>query len=94
MEFKKFLQNFDIVFPTIYKLTIIPIVLPIPSGTAERTFLLHKRLVSYLRNRISQDFASNLGLLSIEKAEIMVLVIDKIIDIFAANDNNRRIILN
>lgn len=71
MEFEKFLQNFDIVFPTIYKLTIIAIVLPISSATAEQTFSLHKRLVSYLRNRISQEFSSNLGLLSIEKAEVL-----------------------
>ena len=71
MEFEKFLQNFDIVFPTIYKLIIIVIVLPISSATAERTFSLHKRLVSYLRNRISQEFSSNLGLLSVEKAEVL-----------------------
>ena len=71
MEFENFLQNFDIDFPTIYKLIIIAIVLPISSATAERTFSLHKRFVSYLRNRIIQDFASNLGLLSIEKAEVL-----------------------
>ena len=64
MESEKFLQNFDIVFPAIYNLTIIAIVLLISSATVERTFSLHKLLVSYLRNRISQEFSSNLGLLS------------------------------
>lgn len=102
-EFKFFRDNFCIfklrdlfkinnlknLFPNIAKLFQIYLTIPISSATPERTFSCLKRIKTWLRNSISQDRISNLAILNIEKEEIEMLELEKIVDIFISKKDRK-----
>ncbi|RXM96417.1 Zinc finger MYM-type protein 1 [Acipenser ruthenus] len=77
----------------IYKLVCISMTLPVTSAACERSLSCLRRLKTYLRNRSGDARTSNLGVLAISSRRTKELDINAVIDRFAANHNNRRIVL-
>ncbi|KAI4808997.1 hypothetical protein KUCAC02_017913 [Chaenocephalus aceratus] len=67
--------------------------LPVTSVGCERSFSCLRRIKNYLRNSSGDARNSNLGLLAINKQRSKALDVQRVIDIFASNHNNRRIVL-
>ncbi|KAK1890688.1 Zinc finger MYM-type protein 1 [Dissostichus eleginoides] len=65
----------------------------VTSAACERSFSCLRRLKTYLRNRSGDARTSNLGLLAISSRRTKELDVNAVIDRFAANHNNRRIVL-
>ncbi|KAI4824227.1 hypothetical protein KUCAC02_012753 [Chaenocephalus aceratus] len=73
----------------------ISLTLPVTSAGCVRSFSCLHRIKNYLRNSSGDARNSNLGLLAINKHGVRSKALDvqRVIDIFASNHNNRRIVL-
>ncbi|CAF3472113.1 unnamed protein product [Rotaria socialis] len=78
-------------FPTIIHLLIGAMTIPVSSTTTERTFSKMKLIKTSARNTMSDDRLSDLSLLAIERD--FVVDNEKIIDAFAIQHKNSRILL-
>ncbi|KAK1894641.1 52 kDa repressor of the inhibitor of the protein kinase [Dissostichus eleginoides] len=87
------LRPYNDAFVNLYKLVCISMTLPVTSAACERSFSCLRRLKTYLRNRSGDARTSNLGLLAISSRRTKELDVNAVIDRFAANHNNRRIVL-
>ncbi|KAK1904504.1 52 kDa repressor of the inhibitor of the protein kinase [Dissostichus eleginoides] len=87
------LRPYNDAFVDLYKLVCISMTLPVTSAACERSFSCLRRLKTYLRNRSGDARTSNLGLLAISSRRTKELDVNAVIDRFAANHNNRRIVL-
>lgn len=87
------LRPYKDAFVDLYKLVCISMTLPVTTATCERSFSCLRRLKTYLRNKSGDARTSNLGLLAISSRRTKELDVDAVIDRFAANHNNRRIVL-
>lgn len=87
------LRPYKDVFVDLYTLVCISMTLPVTSAACERSFSCLRRLKTYLRNKSGDDRTSNLGLLAISSRRTKELDVKAVIDRFAANHNNRRIVL-
>ena len=76
-----------------YKLVSIALTLPVTSAACERSFSCLRRLKTYLRNKSGDARTSNLGVLAISSCRTKKLDVNAVIDRFAANHSNRRIVL-
>ena len=85
------------VFPELFKLLQISLTITVSTAECERSFACLKRTKTYLRSTMSQQRLVNLAVLSIEKElsrELSrELSLDEVIDQFAAEDKNTRILL-
>lgn len=81
-------------FPDIHRLLCISRTLPVSSAGCERSFSCLRRIKNYLRNSSGDERNSNLGLLAINRQRSRSLDVQQVIDIFASNHNNRRIMLH
>ena len=93
MEFLSLMGPYKDAFEDIYKLLCIAVTLPVSSASCERSFSCLRRLKTYLRNTSGDTRNSNLAFLTINTRRTKDLDVDEIIDAFAANHNNRRIVL-
>ena len=78
------------VFHELFRLCKIAIALPVSSAACERSFSALKLIKTHLRT-MTDDRLSNLGVLSIESRRAKSLDMDKFIQVFATNHQNRRI---
>ena len=78
-------------FPTILSLLIGAMTIPVSSTTTERTFSKMKLIKTVARDSMSDNRLSDLSLLSIERD--FCIDYEKIIDAFAIQHKNSRIIL-
>ena len=76
------LQN---VFPHIFKLCQICVIIPSSSASAERSFSRMKLIKTYLRTTMKSSRLSALATLSIEREAALNLPYDDIIDTFATS---------
>lgn len=70
-------------FPNIFILLKILIVIPVTTASAERSFSTLRRTKTYLRNTMCEERLSSLALISIYRKEV---IIDKIIEMFLASN--------
>ena len=89
------LKPYKDAFMDLYKLVCISMTLPVTSAACERSFSCLRRLKTYLRNKSGDARTSNLGLgvPAISSKRTKDLDVNAVIDRFAANHNNRRIVL-
>lgn len=80
-------------FHELYRLCKIAVTIPVTSASSERSFSALNRIKSYLRNAMTDERLSNLGIINIERKRSKELDLEEFVDIFANNHNNRRIIL-
>ena len=92
-EFLSLMRPYRDGFIDLYKLICISLTLPVTSVSCEHSFSCLRRLKNYLRNTSGDSRTSNLALLAINTVRTRTLDSDKIIDAFALNHNNRRIVL-
>ena len=77
----------------VYRLVCISVTLPVTSASCERSFSALKIIKNYLRNTSGHERTSNISVLSVNEVRTKELDIDMLIDAFATNHTNRRIIL-
>ncbi|CAF3612443.1 unnamed protein product [Rotaria socialis] len=82
---------FQQAFPNILRLVICSMMIPLSSTTTERTFSKMKLIKTIARNSVSDSRLSDLSLLAIERD--IVVDYENIIDAFAAQHKNSRILL-
>ncbi|KAK7913720.1 hypothetical protein WMY93_013931 [Mugilogobius chulae] len=87
------LRPYKDAFTDFYKLVCISLILPVSTAACERSFSCLRRLKNYLRNKSGDARTSNLGLMAISAGRTKQLDVEVVIDRFAANHNNRRIVL-
>ena len=92
-EFLAFMRPYKNAFTDLHRLICISLTLPVTSAGCERSFSCLRRIKNYLRNSSGDARNSNLGLLAINKQRSKALDVQRVIDIFASNHNNRRIVL-
>ena len=93
LEFLALMRPYRDAFVDLYRLMCISLTLPVTSASCERSFSCLRRIKNYLRNSSGDTRNSNLALLSINKQRTKTLDVQRIIDIFASNHKNRRIVL-
>jgi len=79
-------------FPNMYQLLKLILVLPVSTATAERSFSSLRRLKTYLRNSTSESRLVGLALLSIHRD--IDISDDQILDTFANSGKARRLKLS
>lgn len=92
-EFLSLMRPYKDAFIDLFKLLSISLTLPVTSVSCERSFSCLRRLKNYLRNTSGDARTSNLALLAINSDRTRALDQEKIIDVFALNHHNRRIVL-
>ncbi|KAJ4939831.1 hypothetical protein JOQ06_029267 [Pogonophryne albipinna] len=92
-EFLALMRPYKDAFTDLHRLLCISLTLPVTSAGCERSFSCLRRIKNYLRNSSGDARNSNLGLLAINKQRSKALDVQRVIDIFASNHNNRRIVL-
>ena len=80
-------------FMDLHKLILISLTLPVTSVSCERSFSCLRRLKTYLRSNCGDDQNSNLAILAINTRRAKALDVQRIIDVFSVNHNNRRIVI-
>lgn len=80
-------------FPTLLKLVQISMTIVVSTAHCERSFSALKHIKTYLRASMGEERLQNLSILAIEKKLASELSLDMVIDIFASEDKNRRILL-
>lgn len=93
LELLKLLEEYYPAFENIYVLTKIAMTIPASTASPERSFSCLSRVKTYTRTTMLNERLSAVSILSIEKERIQNINLDKIVDIFAKNHNNRRILL-
>ena len=81
-------------FPELLKLLQISLTIAVSTAECERSFSCLKRIKHYLRSTMSEQRLVDLAVLSIEKELSQDLSLDEIVDKFAAEDKNRKIMLS
>ncbi len=76
-------MNLEVIYPNIYTLFRLFLILPPTSLSSERSFSNLKLIKTYLRSTMLQERLSNLAILSIEKELVKNIKFDDIIDQFA-----------
>ena len=94
LDLTVFLEPYGEVFPEMFKQCLnIALALPVSTAACERSFSVLKLVKTVLRNSMSDERLSNLGVLSIESKRSKAISLDDFVDVFAKRHNNRRIIL-
>ena len=92
-DFLSVLRPYKDAFEDLHRLLRIALTLPVSSASCERSFSCLSRVKNYLRTRSGDDRTSGLGVLAINSERARALDCQEIIDAFAVNHNNRRIVL-
>lgn len=80
-------------FPTLVKLLQIALTIAVSTAECERSFSALKCIKTFLRSTMSEQRLTDLALLSVEKQLSQRLLLDEVVDRFAATDKNRRNVL-
>ena len=81
-------------FPALVKLLQIALTVVVSTAECERSFSCLKRIKSFLRSTMTEQRLVDLALLSIEKELSQKLSLDEVVNKFAAQDKNRKIMLS
>ena len=81
-------------FPELVRLLQISLTVAVSTAECERSFSCLKRIKNYLRTCMSEQRLVDLAIISIEKELAQSLSLDEIVDKFAAEDKNRRVMLS
>ena len=81
-------------FPVLVKLLQIALTIVVSTAECERSFSTLKRTKTYLRSTMSERRLVDLAVLSKEKELSQNLSLDEVVDSFAAQDKNRKIMLS
>jgi hypothetical protein len=87
------LSPLRVAFPLLVKLLQIALTIAVSTAHCERSFSALKRIKSYLRSTMTQQRLVDLAILSIEKELSQSLSLDNVVNKFASQDKNRRIML-
>ena len=93
MQFLEVMTPYRDAFMDVYKLLCISIALPVSSASCERSFSRLKLIKSPLRSRSTTERTSDIACISINTHRARRLNVESLIDAFAANHDNRRIVL-
>ena len=77
------------IFPEIFKLLNIILVLPVGTASVERSFSSMKQIKTRLRNRLNNANLAHLMRIAIEGPELSSVNFDEVLEVF--KENNRRI---
>ena len=77
-----FLVSMEDTFPDVVRLLSLALTFPVTSATAERSFSALKRIKTYLRSTMLQEWLNNLAILSIECSLSGTLDLEEVIDKF------------
>ncbi|KAI4831037.1 hypothetical protein KUCAC02_002638 [Chaenocephalus aceratus] len=91
--FLSLLRPYKDAFIDLHRLLCISVTLPVTSATCKRSFSCLRRVKNYMRSNSGDLRNSNLALLSINAERARALDVQEVIDAFALNHNNRRIVL-
>lgn len=86
-----FLEPYREVFHEMFKLYKIALALPVSTAACERCFSVLKLIETVLRNTMSYERLSNLGVLSVESRRARAINLDDFVEVFAKRHGNRRI---
>ena len=81
-------------FPELVKLLQIALTVVVSTAECERSFSCLRRTKTFLRSSMSEQRLDNLAILSIEKELACKLSLDEVVNKFAAQDKNSRIMLS
>lgn len=81
------------VYPNIYPLLKVAIILPISSASCERSFSVMRRIKNWTRTSMTQDRFSHLSILHIERDIVNNLDPDMILDEYAKQDRRIDLVL-
>ena len=87
------LSPLRVAFPLLVKLLQIAFTIAVSTDYCERSFSALKHIKSYLRSTMTQQRLVDLAILSIEKELSQSLSLDNVVNKFASQDKNRRIML-
>ena len=90
-EVKKEMESYAEIFPEIFKLLNILLVLPVGMATAERSFSDVKLIKNHLRSRLSDINLGRLMRIAIEGPQLSTVDFDQVLDIY--KQQNHRIAL-
>ncbi|KAJ8895795.1 hypothetical protein PR048_001133 [Dryococelus australis] len=76
-------------FPKLQNIFQIALTIPVSSASSERSFSVLKRLKTYLRNTMGQEWLASQALLAIEKEDSKKVCRNCIINEFAFKSNRR-----
>lgn len=93
LEFAAMLNPYRDAFIDLYALVCISVTLPVNSASCERSFSYLRIIKNYLRNSSSSERTSDMAVISINAKRAKALNVEDIINAFAKNHNNRRIVL-
>ena len=80
-------------FPTLVKAVQIAMTICVSTAKCERSFSALDRIKTYLRSTMTEQRLTDLAILSIEKELAGGLSLEAVVNEFASNDKNRRIVL-
>ena len=80
-------------FSTLVQLLQIGLTTVVSTAQCERSFSALKRIKTYLRSTMSEQWLTDLAMLSIENELSGKLSLNEVVDQFAGTDKNRRIVL-
>ena len=87
------LSPFKSAFPNLFKLIQISLTISVSTAQCERCFSALKRIKTYLHSTMNNERLANVAILSIESEIAKQISLEAVVDIFAAEDNNRKIVL-
>ena len=93
LEFAQILEPYRDAFFDLHKLVNISLTLPVTSASCERSFSALKLIKTPLRSTSGHERTSDIAVLSVNEARTKKLDIESVIDLFATNHQNRRIVL-
>jgi hypothetical protein len=77
------------IFPNLYKMMKVALMLPVSTATRERSFLVMMRIKSWLCSLMTDDRFTDLSILNIESKLVSNIDINKIVDTFAEKNNRK-----
>ena len=89
------MNNYASLYPDIYNLFMLYLVVPIASAGAERSFSTLRRVKTWMRSTMSEDQLSSLAIMCIEREIVKHLEgnIEELVSQFA-NSSSRRLTLH
>ncbi|KAH8026349.1 hypothetical protein HPB51_020333 [Rhipicephalus microplus] len=88
------LEEYKLAFHELHKLSVIAVTIPASSSSCERTFSCLRRLKTYLRSKMTNNRLSDLAVLAVERSLANKIDLQRVVDMFDAAHNNRRIRLH
>jgi len=93
VEFISHIERYGDAFAELHRLGVIAISLPVSTASCERSFSALRQIKTWVRNAMSNEKLGDVSILAIECERTQALDNVRIVDLFAAAHNNRRIAL-